>query len=146
MATIAAAAPRRRKPRIRPETRLAFLYILPAFLIMGIITFFPLLYQTWMSFTDYTLENLPPRGSAPNFVGIDNYVRILTTNLNIPNYDFVRIIVFNLWWAFSNVVIHVVLGVLIAVLLNRAGLRFRGFWRAPAMMFTNAVLFGAGRP
>ena len=131
MATIAAPAPAARKRRrIRPETKLAFLYVLPAFLIMGIITFFPLLYQTWMSFTDYTLENLPPRGAPPNFVGIDNYVRILTTNLNIPNYDFGRIIVFNLFWALSNVIIHVVLGVLIAVLLNTQGLRFRRFYRA----------------
>jgi arabinogalactan oligomer/maltooligosaccharide transport system permease protein len=130
MATAVAVAPPRRRRRIRPETRLALLYVLPAFLVMGIITFYPLLFQTWMSFTDYTLENLPPRGVPPAFVGLDNYVRVLTTDLNLPNYDFVRIITFNLWWAFSNVVIHVVLGVLIAVLLNRAGLRFRGFWRA----------------
>jgi arabinogalactan oligomer/maltooligosaccharide transport system permease protein len=97
---------------------------------MGIITFYPLLYQTWMSFTDYTLENLPPRGEAPAFVGLDNYVRVLTTNLNLPNYDFVRILVFNLFWAFSNVIIHVILGVLIAVLLNTEGLWLRKFWRA----------------
>jgi arabinogalactan oligomer / maltooligosaccharide transport system permease protein len=130
MATIAATAPRRRRFRIRPDTRTALLFVLPAFLVMGIITFYPLLFQTWMSFTDYTLENLPPRGVAPNFVGLDNYISVLTTNLNLPNYDFVRILTFNLWWAFSNVVIHVILGVLIAVLLNRSGLKFRRFWRA----------------
>ncbi len=129
MASIAKAELRRR-PRLKPETKLAILYILPAFLIMGIITFFPLLYQTWMSFTDYTLENLPPRGVAPNMVGLDNYVRVLTTDLNIPNYDFGRILTFNLFWAFSNVVIHVILGVLIAVLLNTQGLRFRKLYRA----------------
>lgn len=131
MATIATPAPRGRSMfRIRGDTRIALLYVLPAFLVMGIITFYPLLYQTWMSFTDFTLENLPPRGEAPAYVGIDNYVRVLTTDLNIPNYDFLRIITFNLFWAFSNVIIHVVLGVLIAVLLNTQGLRFRGFWRA----------------
>ncbi|NJD27459.1 MAG: sugar ABC transporter permease [Chloroflexi bacterium] len=130
MATTAATVEVRRRPRFRSSTRVAYLYLLPAFLVMGIITFYPLLFQTWMSFTDYTLENLPPRGVAPEYVGLDNYVRVLTTNLNLPNYDFGRILTFNLWWAFSNVVIHVVLGVLIAVTLNRAGLRFRGFWRA----------------
>ena len=31
---------------------------LPAFLVMGIITFYPLLFQTWMSFTDFQLSNL----------------------------------------------------------------------------------------
>ncbi|MGZ9159900.1 MAG: carbohydrate ABC transporter permease [Candidatus Limnocylindrales bacterium] len=131
MTTIAAPAPRRRSQRrLRSDTRIAILYILPAFVVMGIITFYPLLYQTWMSFTDYTLENLPPRGSPPAFVGLDNYVRMLTTDLNVPNYDFVRILAFNLWWALSNVVIHVILGVLIAVLLNVKGLRLRRFYRA----------------
>ena len=130
MATTATPMRPRRRFRLRGDTRSAYLYLLPAFLVMGIITFYPLLFQTWMSFTDYTLENLPPRGTAPEFVGLENYFRVLTTNLNLPNYDFLRILTFNLWWAFSNVVIHVVLGVLIAVLLNRSGLRFRRFWRA----------------
>jgi arabinogalactan oligomer/maltooligosaccharide transport system permease protein len=130
MATMATPANRRRRFRIGSDVRFAYLYLLPAFLVMGIITFYPLVFQTWMSFTDYTLENLPPRGTAPDFVGVDNYVRVLTTNLNLPNYDFSRILTFNLWWALSNVVIHVVLGVLIAVLLNRSGLKFRRFWRA----------------
>jgi arabinogalactan oligomer/maltooligosaccharide transport system permease protein len=131
MATIVASAPRRRSfLRPRSDSRIAVLYLLPAFIVMGVITFYPLLYQTWMSFTDYTLENLPPRGSPPAFVGLDNYVRMLTTDLNIPNYDFARILIFNLWWAFSNVVIHVILGVLIAVLLNTRGLWFRRAYRA----------------
>jgi arabinogalactan oligomer/maltooligosaccharide transport system permease protein len=115
---------------VRPDTRTAFLYLLPAFVVMGIITFYPLLYQTWMSFTNFTLENLPPRGKPADFVGIDNYVRVLTTDLNIPNYDFVRILTFNLFWALSNVIIHVILGVFIAVLLNSHGLWLRRFWRA----------------
>jgi arabinogalactan oligomer/maltooligosaccharide transport system permease protein len=115
---------------VRPDTRTAFLYLLPAFVVMGIITFYPLLYQTWMSFTNFTLENLPPRGKPADFVGIDNYVRVLTTDLNTPNYDFVRILTFNLFWALSNVIIHVILGVFIAVLLNSHGLWLRRFWRA----------------
>ena len=37
---------------------------------------------------------------------------------------------FNLFWTFSNVIIHVSLGILIAVILNRQGLWFKGFYRA----------------
>jgi arabinogalactan oligomer / maltooligosaccharide transport system permease protein len=134
MADIAIPAPaQRRGPRrlgLRGDARSAIFYVLPAFIVMGLITFYPLLYQTAISFQDFTLENLPPRGQPANFVGLDNYVRILTSDLPIPNYDFVRLLSFNLWWAFSNVVIHVILGVLIAVLLNTNGLRFRRFYRA----------------
>ena len=67
---------------------------------------------------------------APNYVGLQNYGRILDNNIVIPNFDFLRILVFNLFWAFSNVVIHVVLGVMIALILNVKGLRFKRFYRA----------------
>jgi len=35
------------------DARVAFLYLIPAFAVMTIITFYPLLYQVWMSFTDF---------------------------------------------------------------------------------------------
>jgi arabinogalactan oligomer / maltooligosaccharide transport system permease protein len=112
------------------DARTAWLYLIPALLVMGIITFYPLLFQTYMSFTDFSLRNLRPGAPAPPFVGLDNYVDILASNLAIPNFNFLRLILFNLWWAFSNVVVHVILGVLIAVLLNTPGLWFKRFYRA----------------
>jgi arabinogalactan oligomer/maltooligosaccharide transport system permease protein len=112
------------------DARTAWLYLIPALLVMGIITFYPLLFQTYMSFTDFSLRNLRPGAPAPPFVGLDNYVDILASNLAIPNFNFLRLVAFNLWWAFSNVVLHVILGVLIAVLLNTPGLWFKRFYRA----------------
>ena len=41
---------------------------------MGLITFYPLLFQTYMSFTDFGLRNLRPGSEAPPFVGLDNYI------------------------------------------------------------------------
>ena len=119
-----------RRPRISRDARTAYLYLAPAFIVMGVITFYPLLFQTYMSFTDFQLRNLRPGSDAPPFVGLDNYIRIMSSNLSIPNFEFLRLIFFNLWWAFSNVVIHVILGVLVAVLLNAQGLRFKRVWRA----------------
>ena len=111
------------------DARFALLYLLPAFIVMGIITFYPLLFQTYMSFTDFGLKNLSGKVPA-NLVGVDNYTDILQSKLNIPNFEFLRLLFFNLFWAFSNVIIHVILGVAIALLLNTKGLRFRGFYRA----------------
>jgi arabinogalactan oligomer / maltooligosaccharide transport system permease protein len=112
------------------NTRIAYLFLLPALILMAVITFYPLAFQVWMSFTDFQLKNLRPTSPAPPFVGLDNFARILDNNVVIPNFDFVRILVFNLFWAFTNVVIHVVLGVIIALVLNIEGLRFKRFWRA----------------
>jgi arabinogalactan oligomer/maltooligosaccharide transport system permease protein len=131
MTAAAAAMPApRRRPRMGRDTRTAILYLAPAFLVMGLITFYPLLYQTYMSFTDFGLRNLRPGAEAPPFVGLDNYIQILASRLAIPNFEFFRLILFNLWWALSNVVIHVIIGVLVAVTLNTDGIRFRRFWRA----------------
>jgi len=131
MATATATLPRPRR-RIGWRRRLGpYGYLLPAFAVMGLITFWPLVFQVWMSFTDFTLANFRVNNPLPaHFVGLDNYVRIASSQLQIPNFEFARLVFFNLWWAFSNVVVHVILGVAIAVLLNTKGLLFKGFYRA----------------
>jgi arabinogalactan oligomer/maltooligosaccharide transport system permease protein len=111
-----------------------YLYLIPAFLIMGVITYYPMIYQVWMSFTDYGIKNLRITAPAPNFVGLTNYINILTNNLGLSYYNFWHELAFNLWWTFSNVIIHVALGILIAVILNRQGLWFKGFYRALFIM------------
>jgi arabinogalactan oligomer/maltooligosaccharide transport system permease protein len=112
------------------NSRTAYLFLTPALLVMLIITFYPLVFQVWMSFTDFGLKNLRATSPAPNYVGLQNYGRILQDNIVIPNFEFLRILIFNLFWAFSNVVIHVILGVIIALILNTDGLRFKRIWRA----------------
>jgi arabinogalactan oligomer / maltooligosaccharide transport system permease protein len=126
----AARPPSRSLWRRSMNSRTAYAFLLPALLVMIVITFYPLVYQVWMSFTNYGLANLKAGSPAPDYVGFDNYVRILNNDIVIPNFDFVRVLVFNLFWAFSNVIFHVVLGVAVALLLNVKGLKFRGIYRA----------------
>ncbi len=106
-----------------------YLYLIPAILVMAIITYYPMAYGLWMSFTDYGLKNLRVNSPAPNIVGLQNYIDILTGAVPIPNFNFLYTLGFNLWWTFSNVIFHVVLGVLIAVLLNARGLWLKGVYR-----------------
>lgn len=134
-AQAATPPPPRRRRWLGRDTRTAWLYLLPALLVMVTITFYPLIFQTAISFFDYRLPNVVrtpafPGGKPADFVGLDNYIRILQDNLGIPNFHFIRMLLFNIWWAFSNVVIHIVIGVLIAVVLNVKGLWFRGIYRA----------------
>ena len=124
------APPRRSRWRRSSATRTAYLFLLPALLVMAIITFYPLVFQVWMSFTNYGLKNLRVGAPAPDYIGFSNYGDILGNNIVLPNFDFLRILIFNLWWAFSNVVIHLVLGVAIAILLNVKGLWFKKVYRA----------------
>ena len=118
------------RARVTRRSALPYLYILPAFVVMAVVTYWPMAFQVWMSFTDYGLGNLRQDAPLPNFVGLENYVGLLTNAISIPNFDFFRMLGFNLWWTFSNVALHVSLGVAIALLLNAKGLRFRGVYRA----------------
>ncbi len=107
-----------------------YIYLVPAFLVMTIITFYPMGYQVYMSFTEYTIKYLNPISGSPPWVGLNNYLRVLQGDVNLSNFNFLRVLAFNLWWTFSNVFIHVAMGILIAVILNIKGVWFKGIYRA----------------
>lgn len=125
------------RQRIRSSLT-AWLYILPAGAIMLVISFFPQAYQVWMSFTDFRIGNLrfnfldPATYAkyAPEFVGLENYIKVLLSRLALENYDFGRLFAFNVTWTVANIVFHVGLGVLIAMALNSKFLIGRRFYRA----------------
>src|SRR5258705_8646723 len=123
------AAPGRSWRQRTQTTRTAYLFLLPALLVMAIITFYPLIFQIYISFTSFDLKNLRPGAPAAPFVGTGNFLRILDNNIVIPNFNFVRVLTFNLFWAFTNVVIHVVIGVAIPLVLNSNRLRLKRFRR-----------------
>ncbi len=111
---------------------LPYFYLLPTFVVMGIITFYPLVYQLVVSFTDFQTKDLRLGLNSPvlNFIGLKNYIDILTAGLPVQNFEFVRILIYNFWWAITNVILHVPAGVIIAVLLNAEGLWFKKIYRA----------------
>lgn len=114
------------------RTVLPYLYLVPAFLVMGVITFYPLIYQVIISFTNFETKDLLLGLNSPKleFVGLKNYIDIFTASLPVENFNFFRVLEFNFWWAISNVLLHVPAGVLIATLLNTEGLWMKKIYRA----------------
>lgn len=114
------------------QNNLAYLYLIPAFAVMAVITFYPLLYQVVISFTNFETKHLLKGLASPDlkFLGLENYIKILTGGLPVQNFEFFRVLVYNLWWAVTNVMVHVPAGVLIAVMLNVPGLWFKKYYRA----------------
>lgn len=141
------SVPKPIKPKVNPDkptikkSLLAWTYIAPAGVLMFFITLIPQLFQVWMAFTDFRVKNLrfnlldPSTWAkyAPPYAepyGLGNFIKILTNNLALENYDFWRLLGFNITWTVVNVVFHVVLGVLIALALNSKNLFGRRFYRA----------------
>lgn len=94
-----------------------WLFILPSLLVMLVITFYPQIYQIVISFYNFTAEHLTNPAAAPA-VGLKNYQDVLTDGINVPNYSFFPLLGFNIMWTLVNVVLHVALGVIIALVLN----------------------------
>lgn len=110
------------------ESRLPWLFILPSALLMAFVTLYPQIFQVYMSFTNFDNRHFNPENS-PDFVGLENFSQIFS-GIPISNYDFFRILAFNLIWTFVNIAFHVSIGVAVAMLLNAKGLLFRRFYRA----------------
>ena len=108
--------------------QLPYLYILPASAILAVVTLYPIFYGLYLSFTDYRLRNL--RGRTPDWIWFRNYERILKNELPLTEFNFWRILGFNITWTITNVILHVVIGLAVALLLNRRRILFRKFWRA----------------
>jgi arabinogalactan oligomer/maltooligosaccharide transport system permease protein len=134
MATLAAPVKPSKEIRTSKLGRasLPYIYLIPAFVIMAVITFYPLIFQMIISFSDFQTKDLLLQLKSPklNWIGLQNYINIFTGGLPVQNFDFFRVLTYNFWWAISNVTVHLPAGVLIAVALNTNGLWFKRIYRA----------------
>ncbi|MRX34026.1 sugar ABC transporter permease [Aminobacter sp. MDW-2] len=89
-------------------TTRAWLLMLPLLAVMISVIGWPLVDTIRLSFTDAKLV-----GTEGSFVGLDNYVKILT------GANFQRTLVTTTWFAVVSVAAEMVLGVLAALLLNQ---------------------------
>lgn len=86
-----------------------YLFIVPAFIVMAIMVFYPLGYGFWLSLTNMSLRTF----KNPGFVGLQNYIRVFQDPEVLAT--FIRTII----WTFVNVFFHVTIGLFLAILLNR---------------------------
>jgi multiple sugar transport system permease protein len=92
------------------ERNLRILFPLPAIVFIGLLMVFPILYTLYLSFTNWNLTS----GMEPSFVGLNSYLRVFSEPRFLQALG--RTFTFT---AFA-VAIEVVLGVAIALILNRA--------------------------
>ena len=111
----------------RKEQRAAYLFLIPAFLGLSLITYIPLILTFFMGFTNLNVGHLikdSPLGAA-QFVGLSNYFDIFEN----PRIDFLNSIKVTVVFALTAVVWSIIYAMAIALLLNRK-MPARGFFRA----------------
>ena len=124
----AGADPRlhRRRSKSRPGGAVAWVFALPALVVYALFLVYPALSSLWFSFTDW--DGLSP---TYNVVGIDNYRKMPSDPV------VVQAALNNLIWAVVTIVFPVVIGLVLAVLLN-GKVRGKPFLRL--IFYTPAVL------
>lgn len=98
---------------------------LPALAIL-FLTILPLLFSILVAFTDFAAPNLPP-AHLVNWNGLRTFGDLLT--LRTWSRTFYGVFVWTCLWAVLATVTTYAGGILVAVLIEQKGVRFRKFWR-----------------
>lgn len=97
--------------------------------MIGVMAFtvLPLVYMILVAFTNYDNAHQPP-GNLFTWIGLDNFVTILGSGSTISK-TFWPILGWTITWAVFATVLNYIGGILLALLINRKGVKFKGFWR-----------------
>jgi len=122
---------RKVSPATRRNLRNGLLFLSPWLLGLLIFTLYPLVMTVYYGFTDYNGLTFPP-----HWLGLGNYTTLFT---NDP--QFWPAVVNTLWWAGFSVPLGVILGVLLALLLN---LKARGIGVYRTMYYMPSLVPAVG--
>ncbi len=103
----------------RTNSRFAHLYIAPAVLALVVLTFYPVIYGFWLSFTDADQTHL----GEQSFIGLANFWEVITAS------GFIRVTLFTLVWTIANVSAHIGLGLFLALILQYSNIRGKTAYR-----------------
>jgi multiple sugar transport system permease protein len=118
----------------RHEAILAWLFLAPAALLLGVFVLYPIAYLCYLSFTTGSFTR-----AGIQWVGMRNYVRLLMSP------DFWQVIGNTFYFTLATVIPSLVIPLGLAVLLNRS-LAFRGLLRTAYFIpsITSLVAVGLG--
>ena len=103
--------------------------LLMAFPSFGILAFtiIPLIFMILIAFTSYDRNHQPP-GNLFEWVGLSNFAQLFSGGSKLAA-TFWPVLGWTLIWAVCATFSNFILGMLLALLINRKGTRIKGFWR-----------------
>jgi arabinogalactan oligomer/maltooligosaccharide transport system permease protein len=107
--------------RLTHKLFIAFL-VVPAFVILLAVVFYPFLYNVAISFSNMSLRHIKDW----SFVGVQQYVKVFAEP---TQPDFYAVFMKTIIWTAVNLVFHVVIGVALALLLNQRDVKGKPLFR-----------------
>lgn len=97
--------------------------------VSGIVVFtiVPLVYMISLAFTNYDKDHQVP-ANLFTWIGFNNFETILGSNSTIGN-TFWPVLGWTLVWAFLATFLNYFLGIILAMLINKKGVKFKSFYR-----------------
>ena len=111
------------------EKLYAPLLILP-FLGLLIVTVLPLVFMVLIAFTNYDYQHQPP-GKLFDWVGFANFKALFSLSGGSSSFSvvFLRVLIWTFVWAFFATFTNYFLGVIIALMINKKGIKAKAFFR-----------------
>jgi arabinogalactan oligomer/maltooligosaccharide transport system permease protein len=92
-----------------------------------LFTIMPLIFMILIAFTNYDQAHQPP-GNLFTWVGFVNFQNIFWSNA-AQSRTFVGILQWTFVWAFFATFSNYLLGMILALMINKKGIKFKRFWR-----------------
>ena len=98
-------------------------------LMIGIFNVLPLIFMILIAFTSYDKTHLPP-GTLFTWVGFDNFSSLFdVVNNSKKATTFLELTKWTLLWAVIATFTNYILGMVVALMINKKGIKFKGLWR-----------------
>ena len=87
----------------------------------------PILILIAVAFTNYDRDHLPP-GKLFDWVGFQNFARVLNAGGALGE-TFWKVLGWTIIWAIFATFLNYIFGIILAIIINREGTKFKAFWR-----------------
>lgn len=103
---------------------------------LTIFTIIPIIFMVFLAFTNYDLDHMPPT-KLFTWIGWKNFAAVFGGNLTQAEnfgYTFAMLLLWTVVWAFFATFSNYILGMLVAIIINKKGIRCKKLWRTVLVM------------
>lgn len=103
---------------------------------LTIFTIIPIIFMVFLAFTNYDQYHMPPT-KLFTWIGWENFGKVFGDGLAQAEnfgYTFARLLLWTVVWAFFATFSNYILGMIVALIINKKGIRFKKLWRTILVM------------
>ncbi|MDE7158835.1 MAG: sugar ABC transporter permease, partial [Clostridiales bacterium] len=103
---------------------------------LTLFTILPIIFMVLVAFTNYDKVHTPPTHLF-TWIGWDNFASVFGSGLSQAEnfgYTFAKLLLWTVIWAFFATFSNYILGIIVALIINKKGIRFKKLWRTILVM------------